>query len=311
MKLIRRNLDHIRFLSVLFFSGLVLYAIWIDFDNLPKIETVNRNNLIWSLLCYLAYLSIVSYRTLIMLNELNEKDIKYIDWFMLNIKGRFINKIIPQGGNVYKGVTLKKLENVSYKKYISYLGIFSWVDIITNFLICLILLLLLDQNLNLAGHRATTVIFLLLLVISISPLIFKKIIRGVEPKSRIFKNLKIITSDNIINSFEKLTVVGLSKVIILGAISILITVGLYYFIFSFLDLYPDFSILSLYVCFMRISTIVQLTPGNIGLQELMLGALTELTGGTLLVGITVSLIIRILTYITLGALTLIFKFQSS
>ena len=57
---------------------------------------------------YLIYLVIVSYRTLLILNELNNKDLKYTDWFKLNIKGRFINKLVPQGGNIYKGVILKK-----------------------------------------------------------------------------------------------------------------------------------------------------------------------------------------------------------
>ena len=127
---------------------------------------------------------------------------------------------------------------------------------------------------------------------------------------KIFKTFKVITFNNITVSLEKLTVRNLVKVIILGTLSIFITAGIYYFTFSFLDLYPTFASISLYVCFIRISTVIQITPGNIGFQELLLGTLTELTGGTLLVGITVSLIIRILTYVTLATLILIFKLQA-
>ena len=227
---------------------------------------------------YLIYLVIVSYRTLLILNELNNKDLKYTDWFKLNIKGRFINKLVPQGGNIYKGVILKKSLDLSYNKYIAYLGIFSWIDIMLNLLVCLILLILLDSDLALMGYKLKSIVFYLLLLIILVPFIFKQLVKNFKP-NKIFDKLKIIAKENVIDIFKNLTLSNLTKVIFAGILSIFVQVGIYYYTFDFLNLYPDIDKILLYVSFIRISSIIQITPGNIGFQELLLGTLTELTVG--------------------------------
>ena len=289
--------------------GLTSYILWNDYQNLPSFDSINRISLLGVLTFYLIYLVIVSYRTLLILNELNNKDLKYTDWFKLNIKGRFINKLVPQGGNIYKGVILKKSLDLSYNKYIAYLGIFSWIDIMLNLLVCLILLILLDSDLALMGYKLKSIVFYLLLLIILVPFIFKQLVKNFKP-NKIFDKLKIIAKENVIDIFKNLTLSNLTKVIFAGILSIFVQVGIYYYTFDFLNLYPDIDKILLYVSFIRISSIIQITPGNIGFQELLLGTLTELTGGTILVGVTVSLIIRLLTNITLGILSVIFNIKS-
>ena len=301
---------NIRILLIFIFSGLTTNILWQDYHSLPNIESFNRVSILGVLTSYIIYLVIVSYRTLIILNEITTKKIKFIDWFRLTIKGRFISKFIPQGGNIYRGIILKKSNNLSYNKYISYLGIFSWIDIIINLFVCLILLVILDSELMLMDYRALTIIFYSLLVIFLGPFLFKILVEQLRFSNKFFDKLKIFTTENVIKSLKKITLLNLIKVVLIGILSIFVTVGTYYFSYSFLNLYPDIAKLSLYVCFIRISFVVSMTPGNIGINELLLGTLTELTGGTLVEGITVALIIRLLTYFTLGILSLIFKIQT-
>tara|TARA_B100000315_G_C14322974_1_gene471639 strand:+ start:51 stop:560 length:510 start_codon:yes stop_codon:yes gene_type:complete len=94
--------------------------------------------------------------------------------------------------------------------------------------------------------------------------------------------------------------------IIIGFISLIITAFTFYYAFGILNCYPGLIRIIIYVSFIRLLLVYHIIPWNIGIQELVFGSLTELTGLGLAVGISVSIIIRITSYFTLGVISTFF-----
>jgi len=293
-------------------SILTVYVLWINFQDLPAIVDVNYWGLIGCLFFYSFYLIIASGRYLILLKEFDLKDIDWRKWFKIYVSGRFISKFIPQGGNIYRGIALKSLKNFPYKNYIVSLAIFSWLDIILGLFICLVVLLLFNPSMMLASFRALSIITLALLISCLIPFLINCFIKRFSNNSDMFKKIESISSNVIINSLKKIKVSSVVKILLLGILSVWTTVGTFYFAFIFLGLTQEIDIIKIifYVCFIRISLVFSITPGNFGVQELLFGILTEATGNGVGTGITISLIIRIITYITLGSFALVFSTKS-
>ena len=66
----------------------------------------------------------------------------------------------------------------------------------------------------------------------------------------------------------------------------------------------------IYVILLRLSLSFNITPGNLGIQEILLGLLTRLTNFGTGIGITISIIIRIVTYLVLGISSISFGLKS-
>jgi len=312
-RILIKRAKELRVTLLVILSILTIYVLWKNFQDLPPIVRVNYSAIIGCLFFYSFYLIIASSRYLILLREFDLKDIDWKNWFKLYVSGRFISKFIPQGGNIYRGIALKSSKNFPYEQYLVSLVIFSWMDTILNLFLCLILLFLFNPTIMLGSFQATRIIITIsLLICCLTPFLINYIIKRFNNNSVIFKKLENISSKILINSLKNLKTSSVVKILLLGILSVWVTVGTFYFAFIFLGLSKEIDIIKIliYVCFIRTSSVLRITPGNFGVQELLFGILTEATGNGVGTGITVSLIIRTITYITLGSFSLIFSIKS-
>ena len=85
----------------------------------------------------------------------------------------------------------------------------------------------------------------------------------------------------------------LLKIILLGLAVFARTILLYHLYFLTLGLPLDFTALAVFYAFSKLSFYVNLTPGNLGVQEILWGALSEWMGIGMAQGVLVSALARV------------------
>ena len=97
------------------------------------------------------------------------RTIPYGSWFRIFVLGLFINKFIPQGGSVYRAVTLKRDHGVSYTRYISAYAGFAWIDCFVSVILTILAVLIVDPTIQLGGVPALYVLLPLSVAVALGP----------------------------------------------------------------------------------------------------------------------------------------------
>jgi len=309
MKLIKDK-KIISILLVLIFSSITIFIFSKGVQDLPPINSLNYKTFFYCVTLYILYLVITSYRYYDLLKNFQLESFNFIRWFMVYVYGRFLNKIVFQSGNIYRAVLLKSSNKLPYEKYVASLVTFSWMDLIISLLTSVIALLIISDSIIMINHFTLSSIILTALFFVILVPFF---IRYLYKKFKVFDFIpKMVreSSEYIIKAFEEIQIKLLIKNILYGFIAFLIISIIFYFAFSILNVYPGLIKIIIYTSLTKLIMAYQFIPGNIGIQELSLGYLAELTGIGMAVGISVSIIFRFNAYLTLGILSSIFLLMS-
>ena len=308
-KKIDRNINNrkkiINIIASIFFIFFTLVILYKNISDIPPIQTMNFLYLPLCFLSYSIFLLIAANRYLILVKKFGLEKIQFGLWFKIYILGRFFNKFIPQAGNLFRAVILKSNHNFSYKKYTASMIAFQWIETVMNLSISLIIIQLFNPSLLLGPIRANFVVLFSLCIVLLSPFIIKfflKIIKWKGDKTQKLKKIFNEIVDSIINGF--LDIIFFSKIILWGLLSMLLMTVFFLFIFNFINIFPGFVTICIYMSLMRLILIFHFIPGNLGIQELLMGFLTEATGIGIGVGIVFSLIMRIIVYLALGIFSL-------
>ena len=155
------------------------------------------------------------------------------------------------------------------------------------------------------NYMASFVICVALLTIILAPFIIKYLYKSFKTFVHLPKII-ISLSNHIIEMFINISLPLIIKNILYGLVAMIAMSVIFHFAFLTLDIYPGIIKTIIYVSLVRLFMVYHILPGNLGIQELGLGYLTELTGLGMGVGISVSIIIRLNAYLTLGMLSIIF-----
>jgi hypothetical protein len=221
--------------------------------------------------------------------------------------GRFLNRFLPMGGSVYRAIMFKKTDGVSYKNYVAINLSFDWLNILCSSLLGILVLAIYDPGLSLRSVPLLPLFgaVLLLLIVSLpmaaagirmagrvfsSPAILKRceeaseIVAGVR---RVLKNRAIFLSNSVIITL-----------IIAG------TLASYHLLFKSIGVDTDPVVLLVYLIILRFFRIIRITPANLGIREFLLGFMTHTLGTGAAEGVLVSLLMRLVTILVQGALSL-------
>jgi len=94
------------------------------------------------------------YRLRLVLETCSGEKLPFVKWFRVFILGRFLSMIIPQAGNVYQSMTLKKNHSISYTKYIASLICFTWMDVCMNLIFALIIVSITAPDFTIGTYKA-------------------------------------------------------------------------------------------------------------------------------------------------------------
>lgn len=250
------------------------------------------------ILCGLSavYQVIHSYRFKIIIDKCSRNKMKFKGWFRIFAQTRFLNQVIPQFGNFYRMYALKKDFGISYTDYITAYTSFAWMDTCFNLFIASLVILLLQPGLKISSFNAPLTLLIITATVIFLPILALKVIDKINLPGDKVKwtqaKLKQVLQTTFTNLKDAKYVVAITAI---GLINLARTILFYYILFRCFKIQPSVGILVIFYALFKLSSFISITPGNIGVQELVFGFLSEQLGIGMSEGILVCAVGRIIS----------------
>lgn len=264
-------------------------------DSLNIIFKLNLPTIILIITISILYLILSSYRFQIVLEKYSGRSLPFYPWFKIFTLAQFFNMIFPQMGNVYRAVCLKKNHNISYTEYITGFTSFAWMDLCINMIIALAVILFNNPNFKIGRLCAWQMLLVIIIGIIIAPLLAGALLTKIR-----FKNAYLSWTRSKLLEMLTVTVKSIgdktymAKITLLGLIVFIQTVLAYYILFLSLNTPLSLPALAVFYSLLKLGTFANITPGNIGVQEVAFGFLSEQMNFGMAQGVLVSVFGRIL-----------------
>lgn len=279
---------------------LVVHFLWQRGDALRALSRIGAPLIAALLVMHLVYLVTSGYRYRVVLEKCSDRPVGFRLWFRIYVLSQFLNFAVPQLGSVYRALRLKKEFGISYTRYIT--GFFSvaWLSAGMNMAMAVVAIVVLQPDLRVGRIPAYLLPLAIgLVVVAAAPLgnlLFGAVKFRAASLAWIQSKLSEVLQVSLSNCRDlryMLTVAGLGLLVLVQACVIF---GL---IFSALGLPVAVAALILFYVILQVGTYVNLTPGNIGVQELAFGVLASQLGIGMAEGILAGVFLRIIGYVSL------------
>ncbi len=218
-----------------------------------------------------------------------KKSIVFGGWLQVFVRGFLMNSLIPYSGVAYRGYHLKKYYAISYTDYISSSYLFALVGLV---------LLLCMSGLLLSYHHHAIIflslIFFLLLAVKLKLLLFGAIGKlSFQNKKVSFYIAKLKTFDDQLQKILRSD----RKVLFFSIFFASLCFDFFIYASVFRSIYSDIPLNILVYVYLPYSLgwLIRLTPGNLGIQELLMGGVTTAVGLGVSTGVTLSILLRCIT----------------
>ena len=283
--------------------GFIVYVFRNERDGLKLFLDIRTPELVWLMSFIFMYFALHGYRYLVVLEKFSECVIGFRPWFRIYILGRFLNTIVPQSGNLYRSIYLKRKFHVAYTRYVGAYITFAWMGACFNLLLSVIVMLFVGAGSTLAGVPASYVVIALLVSLFGLPFAMSWAFRAVNLGNGRFSWVYHKIDETITVSLSSLRDARfMVHFFSVGIALFVVTCAIFWIIFRSLGIEPNLSQVALFFVLLQLISYVSFTPGNLGFQEVAFGVLAELTGVGMAEGIVISVLLRIATYIALIAL---------
>jgi uncharacterized protein (TIRG00374 family) len=243
-----------------------------------------------------SYMLVYSWRFQFILQKCGNRKIAFWQWFKILILGNFLNLVFSQLGNVYRGVKLKKEHDISYTSYITTFASFAWMDTWMNLVLAIVIILLIKPDLKIGPFSASFLLVIICAAVIILPVIASFSLRFIRFKNRYLDWTKSKLSQVLTTTLDNIKDVSfLLKIIPLGIIIFILTVLSYYVLFAGFDMRLTLPVLTVFCTLLSLSTFFVITPGNIGIQEIAFGFISQQLSIGMAQGILVSIVSRIIS----------------
>ncbi len=217
-------------------------------------------------------------------------------WLRVYFVAQLLSQVFPQMGNVYRGVVLKSRFSLSYTDYIAGTFSFVWMDACLNFLIAMVVVWVLNPSLELAGVNGVLLLGVILAFAVVFPFLVQLVVTRVAPgwtrltwaRSKLTEVLRT-TGENLRDVPYMAAFSGT------GAIVFVVMCVVFYVYFKAMGADVTVSAIVLLAILLKVSMLVNITPGNLGLREVAYGILAEQLHLGMSAGILVSVIIRVIS----------------
>jgi hypothetical protein len=215
-------------------------------------------------------------------------------WFRIFILSTFLNMVLSQAGNVYRGVQLKNDYNISYTRYISSYASFAWMDMWINLIIATIIVLFLKPDLQIGPLTAWKVLLAAIIVVVVTPILIEILWRRIKfnntSLSWVHSKLSEVLAVSVSNIKD---IAYLAKIVLINLAVLICIAGLLRFCFLVLNIRLNMPAVVVFYALLKISNYVNLTPGNLGIQELAYGFLGTQMGIGMAQSVLVSAFMRL------------------
>jgi uncharacterized membrane protein YbhN (UPF0104 family) len=229
-------------------------------------------------------------------------------WFRVVALGQFLNLLFPQLGNVYRGVALKRQYGVSYFAYSSGLVTFVWLEVVMSLALGLLTLGWMAPDLKLGGVGMLPVLGVLLAVVLVAPGLATRLAQLLKPRAGLLLRMQELSARLLRVTAESLKAPRLlAGFALYNLLTLAAQATVLWLCFRGAGMPIGIAQAALFHIVIRLSNIVIITPGNLGVTELAFGVLGAGThGGSLEHGIAAALAFRALYSVVAVALGLAF-----
>ncbi|MES1185482.1 MAG: lysylphosphatidylglycerol synthase transmembrane domain-containing protein [Myxococcales bacterium] len=260
-------------------------------------------------MCALVVLNqaLMSLRFAQVLNHMGAPRVGFGAWFRITSVGQMLNLFVPQLGNVYRGVALKRDYGISYLTWATGLISFVWLDMVGGVLIAMLAIGVLDPHLRFAGLSAELLLALGLTAIFFGPIAAAFVFERLPPRSGFLGKLQRRLTTLLSTASAAARSPGLMARFF--SLNVVVTIGqtaTLWLAFHSVGAAIPLSGLLLFQILVKLTSQVVITPGNLGITELAFGALAHGSARTVEQGLAVSLLLRAVgsaMVVLLGALS--------
>jgi uncharacterized membrane protein YbhN (UPF0104 family) len=244
---------------------------------------------------------LMSMRLSLAVEHCGGRGVSQATWFRLTSVGQFLNQFVPQLGNVYRAVVLKRDHGLSYLSYASALFAFVWLDTVMAFVIAFVIVAALEPGLLLLGFPALLVLGLVIAGVSSGPLVLHSLFERFRPTSTSRHHARLVTL--LSTARGALRSPGfLARFFLINVVTTAVHAGALFLGFFAVGASIGIGGLVLFQVFIRLSNLIQVTPGNLGVNELAYGLLAHASSASAEQGVGVALLSRAVGMVTVNLL---------
>jgi uncharacterized membrane protein YbhN (UPF0104 family) len=276
----------------------------------PLKQLVNLPAWMWLALLPLALLNyvFVAARMSLAVGQAGGVMIAQRAWFRIVVLGQFLNLLVPQLGNVYRGMTLKREYGVSYQTYATGLFTFVWLDTTFGIGLCLLVLAFLQPGLALGRVPVLPALALLISLLVLAPIVAARLLGKLPIRQGRLAAARERASALLTTSASSLKNAGFTGKFLGASALVMADQSLILWLcFRAVGLPIDPETAALFQVVIKLSNQVIITPGNLGVTEMAFGLMgAAARGGSLEYGIAAALIFRMLFTATVIAMGVMF-----
>lgn len=271
-----------------------------DRPALDALGDIAPADLIVIMILQVLYLIPESYRQKIVIESSADSSIRWLPWLRIFIVGRFLNTIIPQSGNVYRGLRLRTDLGIALADFGGGMAAFVVMSVVASMFVAAPFLAWQSPSLEIAGIPAPIVLLVAGATFAAAPFAAWAVLGRWRTRpgesSRIAETARSVGAATIAALSDIRLMV---RFVAVWVVTVTIVVALYRSVFGAIGWELGIGEAIAIYALLQASSFLVLTPGNLGIQELGLTALATVFGIPAAIGVVAAGIIRVTGWIAL------------
>lgn len=273
--------------------GYIVYYIFQNREDFLILKSIHLQDIGFLFVVFFLSTLVSALRLLMVMKKFGLTGMAFPGWFRIFVLARFFNRLVPQGGNAYRAVKLKRENGFSLKNYTLSLLSFTWVDLVVTFILISGVILSFQPRLKIGTIPALPLVGLSAAVLAVVPWIYSRVVRRVPDGGGFFSTSVKDIGDMVEKTLDTRL---LLKNVFLCMLTFVLGLLLFYLAFRSIGSVVGIGSLAVFTAVMRMGLIVSLTPGNIGVLEIAYGTLASAFGFDFSVGLLVAALTRTVSF---------------
>ena len=263
-------------------------------EELGALAEIAPTAVAWLVAQQLLYLVAQSGRFHVVLVQFAHRPIGFVPWLRLFTIGRFLNLFVPQGGNVYRAVELRRRFDVGYQDFVAAFVNAPWLAMVLNLALGAVAVAVLQPAAAIAGWPLWLVLAGATLLGATAPFVALALLPLVPDRWRPLAWLRARLAEMVRATLESLRDRRyLVRVFAWTFVSFVQASAMLWYGFAALGSPVGVAEAIAFYVLLQLATYFPVTPGNVGVQELAFGALAAGFGAAAVDGVVVSGLIRV------------------
>ena len=247
-----------------------------------------------------SFLTLFAFRLRQVLQLCGGTRLPFMHWLQLFAVGRMLSQLVPQMGGVYRSVAVKRDYGISYTRYVSAAFSFAWMDGCLNLALALIVIWLLQPGMTIASVGAPLLLLGILAVVLAAPIALNTLVNSKsltsQPLAWAQSKAAEVLQVSLGNARNPLYML---QFVILGSAAFVLTGAVFYVYLDAIGAPVTIPAVALFAALLKVSMFINITPGNIGVREMIYGLLSEQLHLGMSEGIMVSIMVRVVGHVVL------------